>query len=115
MPAVSYSEFDSILNRARGASSSSQQDAAFKSLQDFARSGSRPQQVKASKHLPEFYHICKDHRREIHDLILDLCEDENQDVRLVGYSALLDLSEREPSLRRKNADVLCQLLQIGEI
>jgi hypothetical protein len=113
MPAVSYSEFEHILSKARGASSTSLQAAAFKSLQDFAHSGNRPQQAKASKHLPEFYQICKEHQGDIHDLILDLCEDNHADVRMAGYRALLDLSEREPSLRRKNIDVFCQLLQNG--
>lgn len=113
MPAVSYSEFELILNKARGASSTSQQAAAFKSLQDFAHSGRRAQQVKASRYLPEFYQICKEHQGDIHNLILDLCEDNQEDVRMAGYYALLDLSEREPSLRRKNTDVFCQLLQNG--
>lgn len=113
MPAVSFSELDATVNRARGNSSLEQQEAAYMALRQFTNSGKRPQQLKASKLLPEFHGICVRYQGEIHDAILDLCEDPDDNVRLAGYNALMDLSEQVPSVRRKNTDVFCQLLQNG--
>jgi hypothetical protein len=114
MPAVSYSELETTLRRAQGRSSPEQRLAAINALLEFARSGSRPQQLKAAKHFPELYQICTEHQDTIHEAILDLCEDSKEEVRIAGYNTIVGLSRIEPSIRRKNADVLCQLLQCGE-
>jgi hypothetical protein len=45
--------------------------------------------------------------------IYDLCEDDEQAVRMRGYEAVADVSLLEPRYVRRNVDVLVQLLQNG--
>ncbi len=71
-------------------------------------------QIMAARHMPEFYLMCTDRRTEIHEAIFDICEDDDPDVRSVGYRTILELSKVAPSCHKKNDDVLCQLLQCGE-
>ncbi|PVF93915.1 hypothetical protein CPB86DRAFT_73249 [Serendipita vermifera] len=111
MPAVSYSELETTLRRAQAPSSSEQRRAAIDALLAFARSDSRPQQLKAAKHFPELYQTCTEYQDTIHEAILDLCEDSKEEVRIAGYNTIVELSKVGASIHRKNADVLCQLLQ----
>ncbi|TFK44662.1 apoptosis inhibitory protein 5-domain-containing protein [Crucibulum laeve] len=46
--------------------------------------------------------------------VYDLCEDQDQDVRIAGYNAILAISKSENKWIRRNADVLVQLLQSDE-
>jgi hypothetical protein len=113
MPAVSFSQLDFIVNKARETQSYENKDAAVDALLSFARADNPKQRIKASTILPEFHEICAHRKSLIHEAIFDLCEDPLEHVRIAGYHAIVDLSKRASSVRRKNADVLCQLLQSG--
>lgn len=114
MPAVSFSQLDSIVNKTRENPSVDNQAAAVQALLSFVRADNPKQRIKASTLLPEFYDICSQQRVIIHEAVFDLCEDPQEHVRIAGYHAIVDLSKRASSVRRKNADVLCQLLQSGK-
>ncbi|KIM34092.1 hypothetical protein M408DRAFT_19050 [Serendipita vermifera MAFF 305830] len=111
MPAVSFSQLDSLVERARKTPTSETRDAAVQALLSFVRADNPKQRIKASTLLPEFHEISVQHRGTIHEAIFDLCEDPLEHVRIAGYHAIVDLSKRASAVRRKNADVLCQLLQ----
>ncbi|KAG8805329.1 hypothetical protein FRC17_005561, partial [Serendipita sp. 399] len=111
MPATSYSELEATLQQARKAPTIEHQRAAVDLLLQFNNSGNRLQQLRATGYLPEFYELCTHHCDTIHEAIFDSCEDSKEDVRLAGYKALVGLSRKVERVRRKNADVLCQLLQ----
>jgi hypothetical protein len=113
MPAVSFSQLDFIVKTARETQSPENNDAAVDALLAFAIADNPKQRIKASTLLPEFHEICAHHKSRIHEAIFDLCEDPLEHVRIAGYHAIVDLSKRASSVRRKNADVLCQLLQSG--
>jgi len=114
MPAVSFSQLESIVRRARETQSQENKDAAVNALLSFALAVNPKQRIKASTLLPEFHEISAHRQSHIHEAIFDLCEDPLEHVRIAGYHAIVDLSRRASSVRRKNADVLCQLLQSGK-
>ncbi|KAF8325196.1 uncharacterized protein EI90DRAFT_2176421 [Cantharellus anzutake] len=65
----------------------------------------------ASRQLALLFKHMGEMQEQAIDTILDLCEDPETSVRMIGYKLLMDTARREPAWAPRNTDVLVQLLQ----
>ncbi|KAF9258846.1 hypothetical protein L218DRAFT_876210 [Marasmius fiardii PR-910] len=73
-------------------------------------------QVKtfAARNMAELFQYFPELEEEAINAIYDLCEDQDSQVRIEGYTTLSTLSKAENKWVKRNADVLVQLLQSDE-
>ncbi|KAF8644795.1 hypothetical protein AX16_008257 [Volvariella volvacea WC 439] len=68
----------------------------------------------AAGNIPSFFTDFPDLEEDAINAVYDLCEDQQDEVRINGYAAITQLSQAAPKWIKRNADVLLQLLQSDE-
>ncbi|KAH9957988.1 apoptosis inhibitory protein 5-domain-containing protein [Russula compacta] len=68
----------------------------------------------AAVNIPVFFKAFPDLEEEAINAIYDLCEDQDQNIRIQGYQAVVQMSKEQPGWVERNVDVLVQLLQSDE-
>ncbi|KAH7097562.1 apoptosis inhibitory protein 5-domain-containing protein [Auriculariales sp. MPI-PUGE-AT-0066] len=83
----------------------------LKRMISLTRSPYAPVKRFVAENLRSFFKDFPALQDEVIDCVYDLCEDANQDVRVSGYRAIVELSRAENKWTKRNTDVLLQLLQ----
>ncbi|KAH9991813.1 apoptosis inhibitory protein 5-domain-containing protein [Russula vinacea] len=68
----------------------------------------------AAINIVKFFRAFPDLEEEAINAIYDLCEDQDQNIRIQGYRAIVQVSKEQPASVERNVDVLVQLLQSDE-
>ncbi|KAH9023566.1 hypothetical protein EDB83DRAFT_2429423 [Lactarius deliciosus] len=63
---------------------------------------------------PSFSRRSRISRKTLLNAVYDLCEDQDPNIRIEGYKAIVRMSEEQPRWLERNVDVLVQLLQSDE-
>ncbi|KAL0575802.1 hypothetical protein V5O48_006180, partial [Marasmius crinis-equi] len=87
---------------------------ALQQLIDATRSAYPQVKIFAARNMAELFQHFPDLEEEAINAIYDLCEDQDSQVRVEGYTTLSSLSKVENKWVKRNADVLVQLLQSDE-
>ncbi|KAG7098253.1 hypothetical protein E1B28_000215 [Marasmius oreades] len=87
---------------------------ALQQLIEATRSPYSQVKIFAARNMAELFQNFPDLEEEAINAIYDLCEDQDSQVRIEGYTTLSTLSKVENKWVKRNADVLVQLLQSDE-
>ncbi|KAI0293244.1 apoptosis inhibitory protein 5-domain-containing protein [Russula brevipes] len=68
----------------------------------------------AAANIARFFRAFPDLEEDAINAIYDLCEDQDQNIRIQGYKAVVQMSKEQPAWVERNVDVLVQLLQSDE-
>ncbi|KAI9447167.1 apoptosis inhibitory protein 5-domain-containing protein [Russula earlei] len=68
----------------------------------------------AAANIAKFFKAFPDFEEDAINAIYDLCEDQDQNIRIQGYKAVVQMSKEQPGWVERNVDVLVQLLQSDE-
>ncbi|KAH8116616.1 hypothetical protein DFH11DRAFT_1221980 [Phellopilus nigrolimitatus] len=84
---------------------------AFKRLLGFAHAEDALHKKLVTEKVKEYFVDFPDLQDEAINAVYDLCEDQDQEIRIAGYSAITSVSRVDRNWLLRNADVLVQLLQ----
>ncbi|KAH9053365.1 apoptosis inhibitory protein 5-domain-containing protein [Lactarius vividus] len=68
----------------------------------------------AASNIAKFFKAFPDLEEDAINAVYDLCEDQDPNIRIEGYKAIVRMSEEQPRWLERNVDVLVQLLQSDE-
>ncbi|KAH8995243.1 apoptosis inhibitory protein 5-domain-containing protein [Lactarius hatsudake] len=68
----------------------------------------------AASNIANFFKAFPDLEEDAINAVYDLCEDQDPNIRIEGYKAIVQMSEEQPRWLERNVDVLVQLLQSDE-
>ncbi|KAN0116351.1 Apoptosis inhibitory protein 5 (API5) domain containing protein [Russula decolorans] len=105
-----------IFNRAdrRGPPTSSVRKDALVHAIHLSRSPHASLKRLAAINIVKFFRAFPDLEEEAINAVYDLCEDQDQNIRIQGYKAVVQMSREQPGSVERNVDVLVQLLQSDE-
>ncbi|KIJ39419.1 hypothetical protein M422DRAFT_781003 [Sphaerobolus stellatus SS14] len=87
---------------------------ALRRLMHLAHTPSRELKIFAAQHLNIYFKEFPELEEDVIDCVYDICEDQDSQVRIEGYKAIVSLSSESRKWTRRNTDVLVQLLQSDE-
>ncbi|KAI9437549.1 apoptosis inhibitory protein 5-domain-containing protein, partial [Lactarius indigo] len=67
----------------------------------------------AASNIAKFFKAFPDLEEDAINAVYDLCEDQDPNIRIEGYKAIVQMSEEQPRWLERNVDVLVELLQSG--
>ncbi|KAI0058123.1 hypothetical protein BV25DRAFT_1862609 [Artomyces pyxidatus] len=86
----------------------------LKRLIELAHSLHPPLKKIAANNIARFFKDFPDLDEDAINAIYDLCEDQDPQIRIDGYNAIVQMSREQTKWVKRNADVLVQLLQSDE-
>ncbi|KAJ3996787.1 hypothetical protein F5050DRAFT_47190 [Lentinula boryana] len=103
-------ELQALVRRAKSISdkTSTSRRSALRQLVEATHSSNVSLKTFAAKNIPDFFQDFPEAEEDAINAVYDLCEDQ---VRMAGYNALVQMSRLEKKWVKRNADVLVQLLQ----
>ncbi|KAI0275618.1 apoptosis inhibitory protein 5-domain-containing protein [Russula aff. rugulosa BPL654] len=109
-------EATDIFNRAdrRGPPTNSVRKDALVHAIHLSRSPHASLKRLAAINIVKFFRAFPDLEEEAINAVYDLCEDQDQNIRIQGYKAVVQMSREQPGSVERNVDVLVQLLQSDE-
>ncbi|KAI0047912.1 hypothetical protein FA95DRAFT_1491717 [Auriscalpium vulgare] len=102
---------DFIRRAERAAPGSALRKNALLRLIELAHSPHSALKKLAANNLTKFFKDFPDRDEDAINAVYDLCEDQDPQIRIDGYKAIVQMSKEQPKWVKRNADVLVQLLQ----